>query len=69
LPFEFLYEKLKGNKMPAKEVLADYLSEANVEVDEKAECIDTFTLNTKLLGLLRTIAGSERIIQGPFGDR
>ena len=61
-PFEFLYEKLKGNKMPAKEVLADYLTEAGLEADEKAECIDTFTLNAKFLGLLRTIAGSERII-------
>jgi hypothetical protein len=61
-PFVFLYEKLKGNKMPAKEVLTDYLSEANIEEDEKAECIDTFTLNAKFLGLLRTIAGSERIV-------
>ncbi len=61
-PFALLYEKLKGNKIPAKEVLADYLSEANVEDDETAECIDTFTLNTKFLGLLRTIAGSERVI-------
>lgn len=61
-PFDFLYEKLKGNKMPVKEVMADYLSEANVEDDEKAECIDTFILNAKFLGLLRTIAGSERII-------
>jgi len=61
-PFKFLYQKLKGNKMPAKEILADYLSEAKVEDDEKAECIDTFILNAKFLGLLRTIAGSERII-------
>lgn len=61
-PLDFLYQKLKGNRMPAKEVMADYLSEANVEADQKAECIDTFTLNLKFLGLLRTIAGSERII-------
>ena len=61
-PFDFLYGKLKGNKLPAKEVMADYLSEANVEQDEKAECIDTFILNAKFLGLLRTIAGSERIV-------
>jgi hypothetical protein len=61
-PFKFLYEKLKGNKVPAKEVIADYLSEAQIEEDQKAECIDTFTLNAKFLGLLRTIAGSERII-------
>jgi hypothetical protein len=61
-PFAFLYEKIKGNKMPAKEVMSDHLSEADVEEDEKAECIDTFILNAKFLGLLRTIAGSERLI-------
>ena len=41
--------------------MADYLSEADVEDNEKAECIDKFILNTKFLGLLKTIAGSERI--------
>lgn len=61
-PFEFLYQKLKGNKLAAKEVLADLLSEANVEEDEKAECIDTFILNVTYLGLLRTIGGAERLI-------
>jgi hypothetical protein len=61
-PFSFLYNKLKSGRMPAKEVLADSLSEADVEADEKAECIDTFILNLKFLGLLKTIAGSERII-------
>jgi hypothetical protein len=33
-----------------------------VEDEEKAECIDTFILNMKFLGLLKTIAGSERVI-------
>ncbi len=61
-PFALLYQKLKGNRMPAKEVMADYLSELKVEEDEKAECIDKFILNAKFLGLLRTIGGSERII-------
>ncbi|MBY0506453.1 MAG: hypothetical protein K2X03_21220 [Bryobacteraceae bacterium] len=61
-PFNFLYTKLKGGKMPAKEVMADHLTEANVEDDEKFECIDTFILNAKFLGLLRTIAGIERLV-------
>jgi len=61
-PFEFLYQKLRASKMPAKEVLEDYLSEASVEDDEKAECIDTFILNVTFLGLLRTIGGAERLI-------
>jgi hypothetical protein len=61
-PFEFLYQKVKASKLPAKEVLADLLSEANVEDDEKAECIDTFILNVTFLGLLRTIGGAERLV-------
>jgi hypothetical protein len=61
-PFTFLYEKLVGNRMPATEVLADYLTEVHVPKTERAECIDKFTLNAKFLGLLKTIAGSERII-------
>jgi len=61
-PFAFLYERIKGNKVPAKEMMADNLTEANVEDDEKAECIDTFILNAKFLGLLRTIGGSERLV-------
>jgi hypothetical protein len=61
-PFAFLYEALKGNRLPAKEVIADRLSEVAVEEKDKAECIDKFVLNAKFLGLLKTIAGSERII-------
>jgi len=61
-PFDFLYNKLKNGKMPAKEIMADYLTEANIDDSAKAECIDTFTLNMKFLGMLRTIAGSERIV-------
>jgi hypothetical protein len=61
-PFNFLYQKLKGAKMPVREVMSDYLAEADVEDEEKAECIDTFIVNAKCLGLLRTIAGAERII-------
>ncbi len=61
-PFAFLYDKLKGNRLPAQEVLSDRLSEADVEDGQKAECIDKFILNAKFLGLLKTIGGSERII-------
>jgi hypothetical protein len=64
-PFNFLFEKIQGNKLPATEVMADYLTEIDVEEDEKAECIDTFIVNAKFLGLLRTIGGSERLITLP----
>jgi hypothetical protein len=31
--FRFLYEKIKGNKIPAKEVLADYLEEQDLHAE------------------------------------
>lgn len=62
-PFQFLYEKVKGNKLPAKEILADSIPEAGIDHDQAAECIDTFILNIKFLGLLRMIGGSERLVK------
>jgi hypothetical protein len=61
-PFNFLYERLRGNKLPAREIMADSLEEISVGEDERAECIDTFILNAQFLGMLRTIAGSERLV-------
>jgi hypothetical protein len=61
-PFNFLYERCKGNKLPSKEFLIDALREANIEAGIQSECVDTFIINAKFLGLLRTIAGSERFI-------
>jgi hypothetical protein len=61
-PFNFLYERCKDKKMPNKEFLIDALRETDVEADQHSECVDTFILNAKFLGLLRTIAGAERLI-------
>ena len=60
--FKSLYEHLKGMKLSAKAVLRDYLLEQGCKEDEADECIDTFIVNAKFLGLLRTIAGAERVI-------
>jgi hypothetical protein len=61
-PFNFLYERCKGNKMPGKEFLLDALRETAIDEDALSECVDTFTLNAKYLGLLRTLSGTERLI-------
>lgn len=61
-PFNHLYEKYKGTKMPSKEFLADDLRQVELPEEFVAECIDTFILNVKFLGLLKTAAGSERLI-------
>jgi len=61
-PFNFLYERCKGNKMPSKEFLIDGLRETTVEQELFSECFDTLIIHSTFLGLLRTIAGSERFI-------
>lgn len=61
-PFKFLYERLSGNKLPAQNVIHDMLREAGYPESELAECVDTFIVNVKYLGLLRTIAGAERLL-------
>jgi hypothetical protein len=60
--FNDLYEQLKGQKLPAHAVMRDYLLEKGYSVDEVSECVDTFILNVKYLGLLRTVAGAERLL-------
>lgn len=61
-PFASLYERLKNNKVPAKEIMIDYAREVGVSEDQAAECVDTFILNAEFLGLLRTISGSQRLV-------
>jgi hypothetical protein len=60
--FKFLYDKNRGQRVPSPEVLRDSLAEAGVEEAHRKECVEIFLENVKLLGLLRTIAGAERIV-------
>lgn len=62
LPFNLLYERCKGQKLPSKEFLIDVLRESEPDEASLSECVDTFILNATFLGLLRTIAGSERLL-------
>jgi hypothetical protein len=61
-PFFALYEKLKGSKLPAREIMMDNLAEGDLPIEERAECVDTFVLNATFLRLLRTISGSQRLV-------
>jgi hypothetical protein len=61
-PFKALYERLKNNKLPAKEIMLDYVKELDVPEDQRGECVDTFVLNATFLRLLRTISGSQRVV-------
>jgi hypothetical protein len=60
--FQKLYEKFKGNKLPAKTVLVDAVVENGVEAEAAEEAVDTFILNLRFIGLLQMLSGAERIV-------
>jgi hypothetical protein len=61
-PFAKLYEKFVGNKIPAHAVLIDAAKDAGINAEHAAEAVDTFVVNLRFVGLLRTLSGAERII-------
>jgi hypothetical protein len=63
--FNLLYSKFKDNRLPDKSVLADVLRE-NLDAEYVQECVETFTVNASFLGLLRTVAGAERLLTLDF---
>lgn len=61
-PFKTLFDRVKNSKLPAKEVMIDYMREVDMPEEQRGECVDTFVLNAKFLRLLRTISGSQRFV-------
>ena len=60
-PFAQLYAECKSRKLPSQDVMKDFLREAGVEEELLQECVDTFIVNTKDLGLIQTVGGSETL--------
>jgi hypothetical protein len=60
--FKTLYETYLGSRLPAQAVLADKAREAGVPDEDITECVETFTVNTKFVGVLRSISGAERLL-------
>lgn len=60
--FKTLYEHYKGKRLPDREVIKDYLRDSDMQVPDLDECIDTFIVNAKDIGLLRTIGGAETLV-------
>ncbi|GAP98537.1 hypothetical protein [Leptolyngbya sp. NIES-2104] len=61
-PLKKLYGEYVGKRLPAQEVMRDFLKESGEQIDDFKECIDFFIVNVKDLGLLRTIGGAETLI-------
>jgi hypothetical protein len=61
-PFKAIYDSQKGNRLPAQSVLEDKARENRIPDDDAKECVEVFVVNAKYLGILKPIAGAERII-------
>lgn len=61
-PFKLLYEHYKGKRLPEREIIKDVLRDSGTEIPDLDECVDTFIVNAKFLGLLRTIGGAETLV-------
>lgn len=61
-PFKVLYDHYKGKRIPDREVIKDVLRDSSLQVPDLDECVDTFIVNVKDLGLLRTIGGAETLV-------
>jgi hypothetical protein len=59
-PFNTLYERLRGKKLPAMDVIIDQLT--SVPSEDRAKCASVFVRNVVYLGLIKNQAGAERII-------
>ena len=62
LPFKVLYDEFASKRFPTHSVLKDFLREKGYAEAELQECVDTFIVNARFLGLLRTVAGAERLL-------
>lgn len=60
--FKHLYERNKNNRIPSPEVMRDSLAKLKIDEKHRKGCVEVFLENVKHLGLLRTIAGAERLI-------
>lgn len=62
-PFRLLYKEYQDNKLPSRAVMRDFLKSQKYSEDAAVECVDLFVSNAKFLGLLKTIAGAERLVK------
>lgn len=61
-PFKKVYEQYTGKKLPNQSVIRDFLRDEGYDASEVQECIDTFIVNAKFVGVLKTLAGAERLL-------
>jgi hypothetical protein len=59
-PFNALYQRFRGGRLPAAQVMRDALED--VASEDRQECVDIFVGNLNYIGLLSVVEGAESII-------
>ncbi|MEZ5693959.1 MAG: hypothetical protein R3D99_08985 [Altererythrobacter sp.] len=62
-PFAAVYEEHEGLRLPAKAALVDSMKRHDVGGDAAEEAVDTFIVNLRFVGLLKTLSGADRLIK------
>lgn len=62
-PFNAVYDEFQGLRLPAKAALVDAMKKHEVESEAAEEAVDTFIVNLRYVGLLKTLSGADRIIK------
>lgn len=60
--FNLLYESFKSMKVPSNKVMEDSVIEAGLAQNEAKQCVETFIVNAKYIGLIQMLSGAQRII-------
>ena len=60
--FKGLFEKFSGQKLPSIAILEDAVVDLGLPAQHKKECVETFVVNLRFVGLLQTLSGAERIL-------
>ena len=60
--FRVLYEEYAGDKLPLQQVLSDKLRGHNIDEQLINPLVNIFLVNLKFTGMLKTVAGAERIL-------
>lgn len=62
--FNFIYERLNGNKLPNQAVICDIIKEEfkEIEPEDINSVVDLFIVNAQFLKILKLISGAERLV-------
>jgi hypothetical protein len=61
--FNALYDRFAGNKLPAQQVMRDFLTgEHDMSGEDAKEAVELFIVNAREIGLIQTLSGAERIL-------